>query len=335
VVDGGEVADLEEVEGELDADVGVAGVAPRAEHAGGGLVEEDAGELGDRVVYVGDAERLDAELVAARLERRVPHPRPAEGEDGDRGGAVEAELGEVVGGEERQRAAHAVAGERDADVLAAAGVGGDEAGHLAEELLPAAPGAAEAARLVGGGVEAEEPGLHLDVGARVARVEPRRLQRAHEVGHPLGGGDRAPERDEHVAPPEPPRHLVGGHRDVPDPPPAPARRRLHGRHADVRRRVDVAGDLVPGAAHPDLLQHPLPPVLAVEVPPRRRVQVERLVARAHQLAVPRHLPPQHRVRRRLQHPLPIPAPLHLPPHPRHRLRRLPRRPSPRHRRHHR
>ncbi|BAT13978.1 Os11g0467966 [Oryza sativa Japonica Group] len=54
-------------------------------------------------------------------------------------------------------------------------------------------------------------------------------------GHPLGGGDGAAERDKHVAPPESPHHLVGGHRDVPGPAGASAVRRLHARHGGVRR----------------------------------------------------------------------------------------------------
>uniref|UniRef100_A0A8R7PXP5 Uncharacterized protein n=1 Tax=Triticum urartu TaxID=4572 RepID=A0A8R7PXP5_TRIUA len=311
VVHGGGGAGAEVVERELHADVGVAGRAPRPEHPRRGLVQEDARELGDRVVDVGHAERLHAQLVAPRLERRVAHPRPAEGEDGHGRRAVQAQLRQVVGEEQRQGAAHAVAGEGHAHLLArllgGGGVRVHEAGHLAQELLPAAAGAAEAARLVGGGVEAQEAGLHHDVRARVAGVQPRRLQGAHEVGHPLGGGDGAAERDQHVPPPEPPGHLVRGHRHVADPPAAPAGGGLHGGHGHhVRRRVDVLGHLVPGAGHAHLLQHPLLAVLAVEVPSRGPVEVECLVAGVHQLAVARHLAPERRRRAiKPEQPLPV------------------------------
>ena len=102
---------------------------------------------------------------------------------------------------------------------------------------------------------------------------------------------------------------LGGHGDVADPPPAAAPHHLW------RRSVDVLGDLVPGAGHSHLRQHPLLAVLAAEVPPRGRVDVEGLVAGLDQLAVPRNLATQHRV---LQQAIPVVTTLNLPPHARHR-----------------
>jgi hypothetical protein len=75
VVHAPEVTEPEEVEGQLHSDVhvSVAAYPPR-----GALVEEEARELSHRVEDVGDAQRLDAELVAACLEGGVPDPWPAE-----------------------------------------------------------------------------------------------------------------------------------------------------------------------------------------------------------------------------------------------------------------
>ncbi|BAT13676.1 Os11g0298833, partial [Oryza sativa Japonica Group] len=294
----------------------------------GGLVEHHAGHPRHRVAGVRDAEHLDAELIAPSLELEVADARAAEGEDGDRDGAaaaaaaaaVEAQLGEVVAEEDRQRAPHAVSGEGDADVVVLVLV--DEAGHLGEELVPAAP-AGELAGEVVGGVEGEEPGLDAHVGARVGRVEPRRRQRAHEVGQPLRSGHRAAEGDEDVAAAEAGGLAVGRDGDVADPPAlagaGAAAADAEGQR-DVGGGVDVPGDRVPGAGHADRRQHLLLAVLAVEVALRRRVEVERPVARRDELPVPDHLVPEQRVER-LHHAPPVAGALHLPPRARQRRHR--------------
>nr|CAB3491502.1 unnamed protein product [Digitaria exilis] len=322
VVYAGNVASLEEIEGDLYADVRVARLAPR--HLvppcqnPSALVEENTGHLGHRVVH-----HLDPELVAPVLELEVPDARAREGEDGDGdrcrasctsiGVGVEAELGEVVAEEEREGAPHAVASERDAHLLAL--VLGHEAGDLREELVAAASGGE-----LSGGVSERNPDSTLTSGRG-------------SVGSKRAGASVLMKLASHSDPVTVPRKETRMSR-------RPRRAAslseatatypihrlfllllllllLHDPMGNVT--VDVLGDRVLGAVgYSDRLQHLALAVLAVEVALGAWVKVERTVAHGHELAVTDDLGAQERVELRAHKASPVVGALDLPPHARQR-----------------